>query len=181
MFNRLTNGLILSASSITRKEKYPLSHETWLQSLCSKFLFYGLNNAVLTKNRSRLIPSKYKPSPFFTLSESIGMKMIEDEVITSTSNLLKPSNVQNIDFNPDESSPTNIENRENYEEQLVSLSEDLQIIDVSIADVLFKLDRIDCKLNHTQKDFLAIQFANFKLKHEKLIDYIHRIQIGFAN
>lgn len=183
-----TNDSALAARSITRTEKYSRSNDSWLKSFYTQIIFYGLNNVVRTKKfGSRLKPSSYKASPFFTISESIGMKIIEDEIIKTdvptgtTSERIEALIQQNLDLNPDETSTANIKTREYYEEQLVTMSEDLQIIDVSIADIKSKLDRVDSVLSQAQKDILAMKLGNLNLKRENLLEDIENIQIAFVN
>ena len=124
----------------------------WLAQIYNKLVFYGLDEQVVSSRRSRPRPTSYGKSPFFTKSESIGQKIIEEEGNENTqtsgfrpnsaseapSSSSRPANrraPQRPTARPrlEQRSPEDVV--QSFMNKIDDLSEDLQVLDVTIADL----------------------------------------------
>ena len=159
----------------------------WLAQIYNKLVFYGLDEQVVSSRQSRPRPTSYGKSPFFTKSESIGQKIIEEE---------GNENTQNSGFRPSSEAPSSSSRpanrrapqrptarprpeRRSPEDVVQSLmtkiddlSEDLQVLDVTIADL--ELRGEDATELIARRERLASAIESAQIEY---VNYLDALQV----
>ena len=159
----------------------------WLAQIYNKLVFYGLDEQVVSSRRSRPRPTSYGKSPFFTKSESIGQKIIEEE---------GNENTQNSGFRPSSEAPSSSSRPANRRapqrptarprpeqpspeaviqelmNKIDDLSEDLQVLDVTIADLELRGEDATEVIGRRERLASAIESAQIEY-----VNYLDAMQV----
>lgn len=133
---------------------------SWLKSAYNALVFYGLDDQVGKSKRliSPLRPSSIKKSPFFTVSESIGQRILQEEAPISSAGKwvgseeekdrddqkgmnnnkgsrfkIRPRSIKRTKYADAIIAQSTLKSVQECEDRLALLAEDLELLDVSIA------------------------------------------------
>lgn len=146
--------------------------ESFFGGILNKLVFYGLDEMMTTKKKEREKPVFFTKSPFLTVSESIGQKIIDETSQNIDSNRTKSQPKTQIKQRP--KNEIKLKTKADLDGALNSLNEELEVLNVTIDDL--QLSYVDGNDQVLQK-----RLSQLLKKRSEIQEKIDMIQIDYVN